>query len=131
MSYHNELLPGEPIVVAHLHADFSLANETQSSIVETRRVLDSVDEPIFYILDLSNLTINIHDLISGTNSSSRGEDPLWHHPNIREFLVVSQSKLIQLAAAGLNSVSFGNLEAKMFGSLDEALAYCREQIRAG
>ena len=57
--------------------------------------------------------------------AARGKNPIFHHPNILGVIYVTQSALSTLGAKGMKSDSFGNLDIKVFGTLDEALAHVR------
>lgn len=131
VTYRIDVLAEEPIMLAHLETKFSMERDLSTALDDTRAVLDSLDRPVFYILDLTDVKFGVNDVVSGANQGSRGEDPVWHHNNICGFVVVSRSQLVQMAARGLNSLPFGNIDAQVFETLDEALAYCRGQIRAG
>ncbi len=131
MTYQIDVFTEEAIMLAHLDTKFSMERDLVTALDDTRVVLDSLDRPVFYILDLTDVKFGVNDVVSGANQGSRGEDPVWHHDNIRGFVVVSKSQLVQMAARGLNSLPFGNIDSQVFETLDEALAYCREQIGAG
>jgi hypothetical protein len=88
--------------------------------------LDSLDEPVYFINDTSAVDFDLATVIEGSNLVARGENPIFHHPNIRSVIYVTQSDLGALAAKGMDSNAFGNVDVKIFRTLDEALAYVRE-----
>jgi len=47
---------------------------------------------------------------------------------VRETILISKLAVIKLAVRGANTPLFGNLNAKIFDTRDEALAYCRAQL---
>lgn len=127
MSYKVEALPREPIILVTLSAQSLIMEDMAKSGVEVRALLDQAAEPSFFIMDMSELSVSLDDVIVGANRGARSEQPLSHHPNLREMLFVSRSSMIKLAIKGLNTVTFGNLNARVFDSLDDALAYARSQ----
>ncbi len=127
MNYKVEALPGEPIIVTTLSAQSRIMEDMASSGAEVRALLDQAREPSFFIMDMSEMSVNLDDVILGANRGARGEYPLSQHPNLREMLFVSRSSMIKLAIQGLNTVTFGNLNVRVFDSLDDALAYARSQ----
>lgn len=131
MTYQHTVLPDEPIVVVSINPDYLIARDMGQSTSDGRALLDSFEERVFWIIDVSQVKVNVNDVINASNQGTRGDEPLWHHPNIRELILITQNKLVQMAASGLNSLPFGNLEVKVFGLLDEALAYCREKLNTG
>lgn len=127
-TYQLQALPGEPIVIVTIFKDYSIARDMPLSDAEGRILLETLDEPVFYITDITRFTPSMDDLLLGANRGARGEDPMWHHPKIREMVFVSPSTLIHVAAKGMNTVTFGNLKVQVFRTVDEALAYCRAEI---
>jgi hypothetical protein len=124
-----EQLPNEPIVIQTMSPDYRLTDELPQDHPKLYAFLDGLSEPVFWIVDISKVRdINMEDLLKGTRLVATGEKPLYHHPNMRQALYVSTKDLIKLAATGLGHDQFGNLNVKVFDSLDAALAYARERI---
>lgn len=128
--YTIEKLPDEPIIIQTIRSDSSVG-EAPDSMNTMRELLEAGDTPLFVIYDVSQASFGMQDIVSGSNEASRSERPLLKHPNIRETLVVSTSELVKLAARGMNSPIFGNIALKVFGTLEEALTYCRQQASEG
>jgi hypothetical protein len=127
--YTIEVLPDEPILVVSISEGFKIAEHMPHSIGDVRAVLDQAKEPLFYILDVTKLSLSLDEVIMAASLGARGEQPLWHHPMIREMMFVSPSILIKLAAQGLSAPTFGGLNARIFETLDEALAYARAVLK--
>jgi hypothetical protein len=125
MNYSVEVLPGEPIILMCLYAEARVSEDMSRSSVEVKALLDQAAEPVFLIMDMSKMTISLNDIILGSNMGTRSEQPLNRHPQLREMLFVSPSALVKLAVKGLNTVTFGNLEFKVFDTVDDALTYVR------
>ncbi len=125
-TYKIEKLPGEPILVHTTFEGWSMADDLPASIDQAMEHLDAADEPLYYISDLSSgLRLSLQDVILGANWTARGGNAVFHHPNLREMLVVTDTRLIELAARGLDSEAFGNVPVSVFGTLEEALEYAR------
>ncbi len=124
--YTIEKLPDEPIIIQTIRSDSSVA-EVPDSMSTMRELLEAESTPLFVIYDVSQASFGLQDILSGSNEASRSEKPLLKHPNIRETLVVSTSDLVRMAARGMNSPIFGNVALRVFDTLEEALAYCRQQ----
>lgn len=128
MSYTVEKYEGEPIIVAMLHADFNLEKEAQASSQESIALLDAAPEPVYYISDSSQVKFSTDETIKGTSFAARGENPVFHHPNIKQVLMVIGDNAMQaMTAAGMQTETFGNVNIKTFATLDEALTYARGQ----
>jgi hypothetical protein len=122
------LYPNEPILVATLDTTFSVTRDMSTVISQATQILDSVEQPVFYIVDVRQMRVTFEDLVASTNASARGDSSYLHHPNIRELIVVSTDRLVTLGVKGLQAPVFGIGALSVFGTLEEALAYCREKV---
>jgi hypothetical protein len=119
-----------PVLLNTIEADFSMADDWPWAEQEMRRILDTHPEPLFTIDDIRELNVSLGDTLAFASLGSRGQDAIWRHPRLRGMYFISNSKLIEMAAAGLNSPTFGNTAAKAFGTVEEALADI-ERVLAG
>lgn len=125
MSYNTILPPGEPIIVQTLNDDFDVAGELGPAMREVHDVLSAYEKPVFLIVDMSAYKLSVDDLVVGASMSSGGEEPIFKHPNIRQVVFVSPSKIVELAAKGMNTATFGHVDIRVFASQEAALAYVR------
>jgi hypothetical protein len=130
-TYTIEQIPQEPIYVTIMTADYSVTHDQVHSTADGRAILEAVDEPVYWVVDVTQISISLDDIIASSNRGARGEEPLWHHPMIKEFIFVSPNMLVKLAAKGLNSEIFGNLNITVCDTLEQAIEECREKIRSG
>ncbi|MBN1428668.1 MAG: hypothetical protein JXB07_09795 [Anaerolineae bacterium] len=128
MSHSTKKLPDEPIVIAAIEADFCTAQEGQAATDEAVAMLDAQCEPVYYIFDITKYAPSLDDILFSANTGGKGNLPTFRHPKVREAMVVSTNKMIKLAAKGLKSATWGNTAILVFDTLDEALAYIRQQI---
>ncbi len=127
-TFTNEKLPDLPALLTTLSAEFRVTRDMAASDAATIALLEQVDEPVFNVVDVSKLRVTMEDILQGSNRGGRGESAIWHHPRIRQTIFISDSKIIQLAARGMNSFSFGNLNIPVFPTLEEALVYIRQEL---
>jgi hypothetical protein len=120
-------LPDEPIVVVSLGADYNLRTELPKAVPQYLEMLAHYDEPVFWIVDLSAVLLSVEDVVFGANMLARSENPLYHHPKVREVVYVTPVDALQAAAQGMDSRAFGHVKISVTNTLDEALA----QVRAG
>jgi hypothetical protein len=125
MSFTLEIFPDEPILYSSFHHDFDFASEMPELAAQCNAALDASPEPLYLISNALEYQFSVSDLITGANMATRGEKPPFFHPNVRKVIWVTNSKLLELGAKGINSPTFGNLEIEVFHTLEEALAYCR------
>jgi hypothetical protein len=127
MSTHQiEKLPGEPILVSTMPEARNVTDDLLTTIDQIMEHLDAADEPLYYIANFSRgMKLSLQDVIRAANQAARGSNTMLHHPNLREFLVVTDTRIIDLAARGLDSEIFGNVPVSVFQTLEEALEYAR------
>lgn len=120
-------IPGEPIIVEKMSADYHLSAEAPHAAPKVLKFLDRLPEPVFLIVDISDVQeISVEDLLIGTELAAASENAIYRHHNIREVLYVSNNTMIKLAAAGLGSNQFGNIKVTVFDTFESALQYARE-----
>ncbi len=136
-NYTIELFPDEPILMVRVTPEYSISKDMPKSEVEERAILDASDRRLYFLLDLLDLSISLEEVVFSSNLGGRGRDienpgeervPLWHHPNIIQNVMVSRNPLLKLASKGLSTKVFGNLDVKVVDTVEEGLAYIREQL---
>jgi hypothetical protein len=126
--YTIEQIGDLPVVLLTVDAHYDVQRDMPHSRVELVQVLNTMDEPVFYILDLRNLSASFDDIMAAASMGARGEGASWHHPKLRDLLWVTNANIIKASAEGLKSDTFGNVTIKLFGSTDEAIAYAQDQL---
>lgn len=127
MNFSVERLPDLPIVVTTLLPGYSLQTDFPKSYIAASQLLNNESEPVYYMIDLANTPLDMEGIMVGANKTSRDSGGTFHHPMVKEVLLVSPSISIKIAVEGLKSELFGNVNAKAFVSRDDALAYVRSQ----
>lgn len=125
MSFTVEKLPNDPVIVQTFNEDYDLANEIKLSNAKMFETLDAVTEEKVYLIDVFKFQISFEDIIKGANIVARGERPLWHHPKLKQIVLVTEDPALRLAAEGMESSVFGGLKIPVFATVDEALVYTR------
>jgi len=119
-----EQLPNEPILLAAFQADWDTVRDTDVALAAVQQMLSAAHSPTFYIVDMTiEPCFNLDDLMFVTQRLIRGQNPILHHPNLREHLLVTRNAVMQRAVKALP----GTVRAHAFDTLDEALAYVRSQ----
>ncbi len=125
MNFTIEVMLDNTVILQTVFENYSLVDDDPISDIKVIEILEESDRPLSFIIDVSRRAITLDDVIYIANKDARGEEPLWHHPNLQEVIFVHKSDLVHLAVRGLKSMVFGNLDAKVFKSVDEALDYLR------
>lgn len=120
-------LPNEPIVIITLSGSSADLSNREQEQMNLRSILSSVAEPVFLILDLADAQLSLEDIMRGASDAFRGDNPTFKSPNIRQILHVSDNPTLELAAEGVASEVFGNVDVQIFKTLEEALAYARAE----
>lgn len=123
--YTTEKLPNEPVVLVTLHQGYDMLRDLPESSAVAIDLLDQQPEPVFYIVDLREIEIDMDVIVNGTNGASGRQGSLYRHPMVGEVLFVSAQAFVSHVAAGLNTDAFGNVRARAFATLDEAFDYVR------
>jgi hypothetical protein len=127
--YTLDLLPGEPILYSVLSADFNLMQDLPHYASEILPLLESLPEPVYYIADIRALSPGLMDVIQGANLVARGNTAYLRHPKMKMNIGVIDSKILEMAAKGLNSEVFGFVKVVMFTTPEEAFAFARAQVK--
>lgn len=127
MTYSVKLLSGENILLGQWHEDFSFQDEMYAYNNEALDILDSLTAPVYVIHEFANPALSMQDIMTGASIATRGEKPSFQHPMIKEIIFVTTSQVIKVAAKGLNSMPFGNVDVTILDTVDEARAFVRSQ----
>lgn len=115
-----------PVLLGTNLPGYSIAKDWGPGEEEMRRILGAQEEPLFFVSDIRQMKISLDDVIAAANMGSRGEKPIWQHPKMRGVYFISDLKIVELAAKGLNTPIFGNTRMKVFNTVEKAL----EDIRS-
>ena len=138
MSYTVKKLDHEPIIHYKLGADYSIVAESAAAEAEVIALVAAQVEPVYVIFDFSQVKLGLEDVVQGSNMLVSGVGAKRHagektqgifdQPNMRQMIMVTDSRLIQMAAKGMNSPIFGNQNIVVCATPEEALAYARSQV---
>ncbi len=131
MSFEITPLPGEPIILTKLYSTFSVARDAAASNARLFELLDAVGEPHYLIIDAADIKISFSDMVSGMAALTRGDMAVFKHPSIKQIVAVTTSDMLSLGAKALGQSQYGEVMARTFPTLDEALAYVRQSTAKG
>lgn len=112
MSRSLQTLPGEPIIVETLHADYSMA-ELAAGAPESQKLMDAQPAPVFWIVDMRAAPASFVAPFLAMISRLAATAP--RHPNLRQIIYVT----------GSMSIPDGGGSILLCGSLEDALHYAR------
>ncbi len=123
--YTVDLLPSEPIIFEVMGKDFQVAKHLENSASEMGRLLDTASQPLALIVDMREASLGLDDIISGANAGAQMRG-MFKHPNLRKTILVTSSRMIELAARGMNNPIFGHIKLEVSKTLEEAMEMARK-----
>lgn len=127
-TYTIERLPGEPIVLSTIHADFSVGKELPEAVGKLTQMLDAADEPLYYVTKVDNFSLSFGDMVQALGRLTSGDLAFVQHPNLYKIVVVAYNNLIRLGSNALSQTQYGGVRVDVFDSLEEALASVRDEL---
>jgi hypothetical protein len=130
MAFTIEQLPGEPIWIITYEEPIDFKNDPVG--VKSYLGEATADCPgVFYsVHDARDITVKFSDVVMGLAAAFRTSNFKLDASRGR-MLVVGAEKLIRLAAESAKQVQYGGVHIEIFDTMEEALAYAREQLAAG
>ncbi|MBN1427059.1 MAG: hypothetical protein JXB07_01660 [Anaerolineae bacterium] len=126
-TYTIKKLPDAPVVVITVTEDYDPSKDVMEAVEEVNRLLDTLDEQIFFIQDLTNIKVDFEDIMVAADSTGRGSEAPFHHVNIREIITVTANPLLRQVFGGMDSEVYGNVRTIVVDTLEEAMAYARSK----
>lgn len=125
-SYTLEKLAGEPIILGITENTWVAGTDIPLWAEDLRRLLDNAGGPVYYVGDITRgARWTVEEAIMTANALTRGEQPVFRHPNLKGILIVTEDSFIRLAGKGLENEIFGNVRIRFFATSEEALAFAR------
>ncbi len=123
--YTVELLPDDAIILEVWGKDFEVSLHGAQFLADLIALLDTASVPMANIVDMRQAPLGVDDVILGANLGTRLTG-FSKHPRLRKSIFVTNSKMVALAARGLNSPVFGNAKVFVAATVEEAMAMARQ-----
>lgn len=114
-----------PVILLSLTSEYNFLTDFPKSYAAVSELLASVDKPVYYITDLSASAFDLEMIMQAAEKTSLNSGGTFHHPMVKEVLIVSPSEAIHYAAEGLQTEIYGKVQARAFYSLEDAMKYIR------
>ena len=128
MSFTMEPVAEMNAILAIWNADFSYTDEADAYENALAEQLDAMTSKTYVIIDMTDSKMTFNDIMYGIQRGSRQTSKTANHPNVEQFIVISNSRTIQMSAAGLEKIGLENLKVKVVASLDEARHHILERV---
>ena len=131
MSYTVRRLDDLPVVLTTIDAEFSVESELEFYLGDIATALDASDEQLYLVSESQEFKVNFSDMVMGLGKGTRGASAALNHPKIAEICaVIPDNTLLKLAVQALGQMQYGGKKVTLNSTLEDALAYVREQIVA-
>lgn len=104
-------------IVVTLHDGYRLGIDYPRE--KLMQLFDGLSEAYHFVIDFTALRPTIEDLIRTASATARGESPLLKHDNIDRIFIITHNSVVKLAAQGLNTLPFGNVDVQVRSSLQD------------
>src|SRR5688572_32123927 len=105
MSYKLEMLEDLPVLFVSFEEAANLGEFMTELSNKAFDIFESLNSPVYYIVDMRNAKIDFNDILIGVQQSTKGSRALLLHPNLKQLVIITQSKAIATVVKGLNTVS--------------------------
>jgi hypothetical protein len=126
--YTLERLAGEPIILGQAFADWNSTTDLAAFTHHLLILLREASEPVYWIADMTAWKPDMGELIITAHEIARTTNAIARHPKLRQVIVISQNRAVELSAKGLNSQAFGFVSIACFPAVEAALTYARERV---
>jgi hypothetical protein len=136
MFYYNENTyhihhPNDASVVVTLAKNYDLMTDKTEANWYAGQLLESLNRRIYWIVDFRNMVFednpSVVRLLELTIAFSSANASIWHHPNVRQVIFVTDHDVPKLMAEQLKREDFGYLNVRVCSKLADAFAYARSQ----
>lgn len=128
MSHHIEKHPTLPIIIRR-YDDSLDVGEVEPTLLSEETQLIGESGHVYYLLDIRDLHLGLDELSMAGSMASRKSSNL-NNPNVIETLVVVPNRLMEIAAHGLRTATFGQMKVRAFRTMEAAFEYVEQQIAA-
>jgi hypothetical protein len=121
--YSLEKLADQPVILWIASDTWDMSRDLPVVTEQIQQMLNETTEALFILIDTTQTHVTLSDVIYAANYTARLGTPILKHPKMREFLMVTNMRVVELAIKGLNSETFGNINGRTFPTREEAFAY--------
>jgi hypothetical protein len=124
MPYEVKILPAEPIVFVSITPPFNPLSDVPEAYTKAAQLSQTIPGTVFMLSDVSTISLSLDDMINGM-AMLRGVLP---KDNRYRFLAIGSAELIKFAAQAMKQAQYGNVDIRLFASLDEAVAHVHAEL---
>jgi hypothetical protein len=131
MPFDVKQLPGEPIIISTLLPPFDVENDLRAIGEQTRSILQESPGTYYFITDTTHIDhITLRLVVFGLVAVTRGAASFLLKDERLKPIFVASSSMAKFAAESLTQKQYAGRAFRVFQSLDDALAFCRQESAA-
>lgn len=123
---HIEHIEDAHIIVVHYAAPFEPDQDITAAQAQIAGILETTSQPHWRVDVLSEAQMDWSSFVLGIDTATRDVPGSMVDPRIQGILV-GDYEMVKLASESMKQEQYGATNTPMFTSLDDALAYIREQ----
>jgi hypothetical protein len=127
MPYQVSRLGHEPIIIATLSDPIDWAQDIKKTTAEVAALAAEIEGRGFRITDLTQTNVTFSELMMGLAAVLRSEGGWLSTPQITPLVVTTQELGREFQAFVAQQEQYGKLHIEVFSTLEQAVAYAREQ----
>jgi hypothetical protein len=128
MFYTLQKLWNEPIILQTVYPGYDLDQDVPHAAQQVFELLDTMGGPAYIVADARALRKSLGDLVETLGLVNNGTQAAFHHPHIREVVVVAVADIEPSGIETLVQAQNGGPAVTVVGTLDEALRYVRARV---
>jgi hypothetical protein len=128
MAFKFERVPNEPIVVGIMTNPHLPVEDTEGLSKELNQVLSEIPGTVYYIADMSKLSVSFADLTVGLAQAYRTPGSPYANPRLKTFPVGSASMIKFGVEAASKQENYGKQQIQLYSSVEEAMNVARGEI---
>lgn len=129
MSHQLDKHPTLPVIIRRYDSSLNFDHVDPEVLKQNTQLINSQSHKVYYLIDVRELRVGLDDLLKAGGLAAQKEGSLTN-PNIIETLIVVPNRLMEMAAQGLRTATFGHLRVRAFRSMEAAFEYVQQQMAA-
>jgi len=121
MSYTVQRLKDYPAILISYHDDFDISSDYALSTKDAMKLLDAESNPVTIIIDLTEFSMSLNDLLEGTRLAFKPDMNTAKHSKTLNTIVISKMGIMKKSVDGFRKMGLSD-DLRVADSLEDALA---------
>lgn len=122
-------LPDEPIIIVkYIDPPDPPDEQAAETSHQMSALMKDIEGPVYRINDILDYDLQFSDMVLGMAAEMRGGLPGTVSDSRVHTVTVGSSELVRIGTEAAKQSQYGEIDIKLFTSIDDALSYVREEI---